>query len=169
MFCAPWIYSCGIGTDNGTTREINLQFAGGGHARRCILHSVTCRDRTLEQRRAFSLDVVLALKSTEKKTLGGRSEGAAEVTHRREKKKKRESTEYTLRILNVGTNVRMTRERKLSILSVHRRSLANDIDFIQLCGKYIFRIAKPRNYAASCRRESLEGIHGRQSSNWSHE
>ena len=57
-----------------------------------------------------------------------------------------------------GNERRMTRERKLSILPVHRRSLANDIDFIQLCGKYICRIAKPRNYAASCRRESLEGI-----------
>lgn len=35
------------------TREINFQFVGGGHARKCILHRVTCRDRILTRRRAF--------------------------------------------------------------------------------------------------------------------
>lgn len=54
----------------------------------------------------------------------------------------------------------MTRERKLSILPVQRRSPANDIDFIQLCGKYICRIAKG---AAELCRESLKRIIRRNS------
>lgn len=123
-----------------TTREINLQFTGGGHARECILHRVTCRrGRALTRRRAFLGAGMLTLRRGEKHTEEARV--VSQVTRRRRKKKNfqgalRASWMWERTWSDVGAGV------KLSILPVQRRSPANDIDFIQLCGKYICRIAK---------------------------
>lgn len=48
-----------------------------------------------------------------------------------------------------GSERRMTRKRKLSILPIRRRFPTNDIEFIHLCGKYVRQIAKLQNYIAS--------------------
>lgn len=149
LFCAPWICSCGIGTEAGQwLQEKSIcNLPKGGHAWKCILHRVTCRGRTLTRWRAF-LRTGCWPSDVEKNTRRKKRVAASRITHREKKTMHPEC----------GGDRRMTRERKLSILPVHRRLPANDIDFIQLCRKYLPDSGAAENYAASCRRESLEGI-----------
>lgn len=86
---------------------------------------------------------------TRRKTHGG-SEGSLS-SNAPEREKKRRVCGVHFAHPECESERGVTRGRRLSILPVQRRSPANDIDFIQLCGKYICRIAKgTRNYAASC-------------------
>lgn len=129
-----------------TTREINLQFTGGGHARKCILHSSV--SRAAGTGGTHEMKGVSWSGGVDPQTRRKTRRVVSQVTRRRERKKKN-LRGCTSRILNARANV--THGRGLSIFPVQRRSPANHIDFIQLCGKYICRIAKgARNYATSC-------------------
>jgi len=127
--------------DNGYERN---QFAIYGRGTRSKVHSASChvpRPDTHEMKGRFLGRGVGP--QTWRKTLEGRNEWGLS-NNAPGRKKKGLHFAYP----ECGSERGMTRERKLSILPVHRRFPANDTDSIQLCGKCICRIAKPRNYAA---------------------
>lgn len=64
------------------TREINFQFVGGGYARKCILHRVTCRDRTLTRRRAF---LGVCWSPDVERRLSEEKPGVSRITYRKKK------------------------------------------------------------------------------------
>lgn len=111
------------------------------------MHSASChvpRPDTQEMK-GVSWDGVLALRRGEKHS-EKETNGATQITHRGKKRICRMHFAHP----ECGSEHRITRERKLSILPVHERSLANGIDFIQLCEKYVCGIAESRNYTESC-------------------
>lgn len=142
--------------DNDYERNQFAIYWKGDYARKCILHRVSCHvpRPDAHEMKGVSWDGVLTLRRGEKHP---EEAWTSRVTHR---KKKEAFAGCTSRILNAGANV----EWRASV-SYRFFRFTGDLPLITLilfsCAESICRIAKPRNYAASCWGESLEGIHER--------
>lgn len=141
------------------TREINLQFVVGGErgrerVQKCILR-VTCRHRILARHAEDGASAQNGKEETAARAAPrtshaskGRGEGRKESGKReREKGKKKRPRNYSALFAPrmSGCERRTARERNLSIFPVHggrTAPVANDIDFIRRCGKYICRAAR---------------------------